>query len=568
MLLTNSKKIAKRILCGFVAAAVLSSSTVIFAREEMPLRRPTESVITITGRVSLYDDLEPLFPLSLKPDNTFEGETYYTQLDEVSADIYDLLYSSYKDGGHGNEIDVYPILEEHDKIEYEDLDALRNDINSHVYSAFLALAADHPELSWVSFNRYGAPISYFQYEGYVKIATANFKLIDGYNYGTPEEIDSAVKTAKEEIEPGSSRYDLVMSIHDYICDLTDYNYTAILGDEELPEGYDTGWYQTCYSAFYPIASNNETEISTVCAGYSTSFKVLCNAYGIPCITVRGKTSSGENHMWNYVQMEDKQWYAVDATWDDQTATVGKIYYDNFLVGANTPTESFGLTFSERHISSGYWESRNRYLFAYPDLSDDEYEPSENNEDKVELTDEENKTGVVVIADKEVLEEGTVLNVEKKSDEQSDPDGVTYDITLTLNGEKVQPDGDVTVKIPVPDGIDEATCKVYYRDLSDGKEKFVDMEAVVENGFLVFTTDHFSEYVVTAKDLTAPKGMLGDVFKDDKIDIKDARKLLQAVSGNIQLTAEEEAVADVYEDGSIDIRDARMLLQAASGSIEL
>ena len=66
----------------------------------------------------------------------------------------------------------------------------------------------------------------------------------------------------------------------------------------------------------------------------------------------------------------------------------------------------------------------------------------------------------------------------------------------------------------------------------------------------------------------PAVKLGDVYQDDKIDIKDARKVLQAVSGNIELTDEEKAAADVYEDGNIDIRDAKRLLQAASGSIEL
>ena len=179
-----------------------------------------------------------------------------------------------------------------------------------------------------------------------------------------------------------------------------------------------------------------------------------------------------------------------------------------------------------------------------------------------FSDNQNNTGVTIMAPEGSLPENTVLNVEKVPNE--DNDEVSFNITLTSNGKEVQPNGKVTVKIPVPAGFTASECKVFYKD---PEGNYTDMKAVNNGNYLVFTTDHFSEYVVTAKDL-APKGKLGDVYKDGEVDIRDARKLLQAVSGNIELTAEEKAVADVYADGSIDIRDARMLLQAASGSIEL
>lgn len=55
---------------------------------------------------------------------------------------------------------------------------------------------------------------------------------------------------------------------------------------------------------------------TVCAGYSTAFKLLCDQYGILGVYVSG-TGGGENHGWNYVQRDDGKWYVVDVTWDDQ-----------------------------------------------------------------------------------------------------------------------------------------------------------------------------------------------------------------------------------------------------------
>ena len=47
-------------------------------------------------------------------------------------------------------------------------------------------------------------------------------------------------------------------------------------------------------------------------------KILCDKENIPCILVVGNINLETNfaHMWNYVQMEDGQWYAVDCTWDD------------------------------------------------------------------------------------------------------------------------------------------------------------------------------------------------------------------------------------------------------------
>ena len=69
----------------------------------------------------------------------------------------------------------------------------------------------------------------------------------------------------------------------------------------------------------------------------------------------------------------------------------------------------------------------------------------------------------------------------------------WDITLTVKGVEAQPDGRVTVRIPIPTGYNPEKCKVYHIDPATGK--LSDMNAVVENGYFVFTTDHFSIYSV-------------------------------------------------------------------------
>lgn len=72
--------------------------------------------------------------------------------------------------------------------------------------------------------------------------------------------------------------------------------------------------------------------------------------------------------------------------------------------------------------------------------------------------------------------------------------VAYDITLKdANGNVIQPNGNVTVTIPVPAGWNGNLVRVY-RAEADGS--YTDMNAAHQDGNLVFTTNHFSTYVVT------------------------------------------------------------------------
>ena len=68
----------------------------------------------------------------------------------------------------------------------------------------------------------------------------------------------------------------------------------------------------------------------------------------------------------------------------------------------------------------------------------------------------------------------------------------YDISLEADGEKIQPKGYVTVKLPIPEGFNADSTVVYYVDDSGNKTK---LESTTENGYIVFETDHFSEYVL-------------------------------------------------------------------------
>ena len=92
---------------------------------------------------------------------------------------------------------------------------------------------------------------------------------------------------------------------------------------------------------------------------------------------------------------------------------------------------------------------------------------------------------------------------------ADPDSkekVTYNITIKdKDGKEIQPEGDVTVKIPLPEGWDGAKT-IVSRHETDGT--YTNMKAVFENGYMVFVTEHFSEYVLSLKELE-PDGSVTD-----------------------------------------------------------
>ena len=118
----------------------------------------------------------------------------------------------------------------------------------------------------------------------------------------------------------------------------------------------------------------------------------------------------------------------------------------------------------------------------------------------EYTDAENETGVTASADEGVLPDGAELVVTPVTSETSDSK-FTYDISFKdTDGKEVQPKGEVTVKVPVPEKFKDAEKVYVYRAETDGT--YTDMKAEVKDGFVVFTTNHFSKYLVTTEEIKA------------------------------------------------------------------
>jgi uncharacterized repeat protein (TIGR02543 family) len=120
-----------------------------------------------------------------------------------------------------------------------------------------------------------------------------------------------------------------------------------------------------------------------------------------------------------------------------------------------------------------------------------------------VEDDENDTGIFVTAKPGILPPDTglqidPLNVGKTYDTakaalQTKGGSFTlFDIALIRGGKEIQPNGAITISIPVPNGYTAAKCKVFHIN-DDGSA--TDMNAVVKNDVLVFTTNHLSPYAI-------------------------------------------------------------------------
>lgn len=117
------------------------------------------------------------------------------------------------------------------------------------------------------------------------------------------------------------------------------------------------------------------------------------------------------------------------------------------------------------------------------------------------SDENDTSGVEIMVNEKSFDEGTILEVVKHEVvEENGKKTVSFDITPKngVTGEKVQPNGYVTVKIPVPEGWNAQKCSIYYED-ENGVLTLI--YTWIVDGYIVFKTNHFSTYVLEESENT-------------------------------------------------------------------
>ena len=128
----------------------------------------------------------------------------------------------------------------------------------------------------------------------------------------------------------------------------------------------------------------------------------------------------------------------------------------------------------------------------------------------------------------------------------------YNIYMAENGSVEQPDSTVTVSIPLPEGYDSTRCSIYRVGENNN---MINMNAYYENGYMIFTTDHFSLYAVVDENMQL---LTGDVNGDGVISIADATTLQKYLANIVDFNDEQLATADTNGDGSVSIADATQI----------
>lgn len=138
-----------------------------------------------------------------------------------------------------------------------------------------------------------------------------------------------------------------------------------------------------------------------------------------------------------------------------------------------------------------------------DLPDEE--PNEDNgspDGKAETHLTDTASGIQLIADSGVLPAETQLIINQLTSgavydsvklQISDISGkfTVFDISLEKDGVTIQPDGTVTVKIPIPEGYDASKIKLYHIKGDTRTE----VAFTISGNYIIFTADSFSPYVI-------------------------------------------------------------------------
>ncbi|MBQ8350617.1 MAG: hypothetical protein IJY20_01055 [Clostridia bacterium] len=287
---------------------------------------------------------------------------YYDQLSEDSRVVYRSIYLDNKNTTGIAIVFREPLSFSFSSDETERADeTVRKTVASIVQPALDALVYDHPRINWISMDEESG--STFRISSRketkadgsvaISIKRLTFQLVYAADM-TAESIaayesalEAAILATNSLVDEEAGRYQTLRTLQEFLCATVTYQSDAARAHH---------------------AAGALLDCRAVCDGYAKAFKLLCDAYAIPCLVVPGTaTQNGkqEPHAWNYVQMGDGKWYAMDVTWDDRGEQAEKNY---FLVGSGTVTSLTLGHFENSHHESGKFSAGDYVPFSFPELS--------------------------------------------------------------------------------------------------------------------------------------------------------------------------------------------------------
>lgn len=144
-----------------------------------------------------------------------------------------------------------------------------------------------------------------------------------------------------------------------------------------------------------------------------------------------------------------------------------------------------------------YAQNNKIKYEIIDTKENEKVNLSNNSIKIDTT-----TNVIPKNTKLLVEEvssGNNYNIVTEAIEQDVNKFILYDISLESNNAKIQPNGKVKVSIPLPTNYDKTKIVVYRVEDNGNKVEYTTkIENINNQDYVVFETDHFSNYVVAEK----------------------------------------------------------------------
>ena len=126
----------------------------------------------------------------------------------------------------------------------------------------------------------------------------------------------------------------------------------------------------------------------------------------------------------------------------------------------------------------------------------------------------------------------------------------YDIATYKDGVKVQPDGEITVRIPLPEGFTTNKVFVCYVDSVSGKVTKIPCE--VKDGYVTFKTSHFSEYAIVEQLANVKSVSIGDIT----MNYKKSAKINPSITADdgaeytVKYSSSNTSVARVDDNGNV------------------
>ncbi|MCR5774126.1 MAG: hypothetical protein K6G42_03480, partial [Lachnospiraceae bacterium] len=312
---------------------------------------------------------------------------YYNQLGEYGKQIYQFMVDNADKFIDAETMPELIIECEGYSLTHEGLVEAIDDVMAQQNKAHAAFDLDHPEIFWLYNNAFK-----WEYYGSTANGAVTVKVIPsakaGYDSLTIYEDRAAVEADRSEMESNISTilteetykdeiYDQLAVINDWLSNNNYYNRYVSKGYSERAN--DKTWKSSAAltaQEWLSSAGDYGDSSAPVCEAYARAFKVVCDRLDIPCILVLG-----ESHMWNYVQTDDGNWYAVDVTWDDPVRSneyTERITPDNYIhrylmVGNDTVVEGETKTFLEDgHQPNGtFWAGGE--VLPTPSISSERYE---------------------------------------------------------------------------------------------------------------------------------------------------------------------------------------------------